>query len=344
MALLGAAGRKSGKTELACSLIRRFGKRWPLVAVKITPVDDILEERPPVEGGTLFSHQPERGFFLWQERNPQGSKDTSRLLRAGAARVFWLVVTPDRTREGLDELLRIVGPDSPMICESNSLRLVAEPGIFLLVRNSNPDRHKRSVALVGRYVDRIVVSKGNEFDLDLTDMDLADGKWTVKLPLTALLMADGTWSANRPRLDADRGCRKELVEAAAGRMRPWFKQLLVACSKRDRCPLTDIPVITVPGDTPAALPRTVEAALRAAVFDRLLVTGCDPDQIDIDAIRRILRENAEHDAVLSPSGSSGTPPSIAVFRKDFLTRLGEMIEAGEEEIREHRAGARAGQP
>jgi hypothetical protein len=344
MALIGAAGKKSGKTELACSLIRRLGKRWPLVAVKVTPVDDILEERPPAGGGTLVSHRPKRGFFLWQEQNPHGVKDTSRLLRAGASRVFWLVVMADRTREGLDELLRIVGPGSPVICESNSLRLVAEPGIFLLVRNGDPDRHKRSVALVGKYADRIVKSNGKEFDLDLADVGLVDGKWTVKLPLTALLMADGTWSANRPGLNADRGCRKELVEAAAGRLRPWFKQLLIACSKRHRCPPTDIPVITVPGDTPAAVPRTVEAALRAAVHDRLLVTGCDPAQIDIDVIRGILRENAEHDAVLSPPGSSGAPPSIAVFRKDFLTRLGEMIEAGEEEIREHRAGGRAGQP
>jgi molybdopterin-guanine dinucleotide biosynthesis protein A len=334
MALLGAAGRKSGKTELGCALLRRFGRDRPLVAVKVTPVPDMAEEQPPGEGGSLVSHQPDRGFFIWREEDAQGPKDTSRLLRAGASQVFWLVVTPDRTREGLNELLRIIGPDRPMICESNSMRLVAEPGIFLLVQNDRPDPRKKSVNLVRQFVDRVVVSDGKQFDLDLDDVDLVDGRWTIKLPVTAVVMADGTWKANRTKLNPDRGCRKELVEAAASRLRPWFKELYLACAREERCPLVDLPVITVPQHPPALL-RTIEAALRAAAHDRVLVTGCDPDRIDVDSIRALLREanGKEHEVVLSPSGSNKEPPSFALLRKSHLTRLAQMIDSGEEEIR-----------
>ncbi len=331
MALLGAAGRKSGKTELASALLRRFGKQRPLVAVKVTPVDDIREETPPVEGGILLSHRPDQGFYIWQEQSPDGIKDTSRLLRAGASRVFWMVVMADRTREALQELLHIIGPDTPLVCESNSLRLVAEPGIFLLVRNATPDRTKRSVALVRKHVDRVVVSDGKRFDLDLDDISLQEGRWTLKLPVSALVMADGTWKSNRTALGDRGGCRKDLVEAAVDRLRPWFKQLSIACSRDHSCPLVGIPVITV-ADAPPVLPRTIESALRAAAHDTLLVTGCDPDRIEIDSIRKTLREIDGRDAVLSPSPRAPTTPAFAVFHTDLLPALQEMIASGDSDF------------
>jgi molybdopterin-guanine dinucleotide biosynthesis protein A len=127
------------------------------------------------------------------------------------------------------------------------------------------------------------------------------------------------------------GCRKELVEAAVSYLRPWFKQLSVACSRHDSCPLVEIPVVTV-ADTPPVLPRTIEYALRASLYDRLLVTACDPDRIDIGSIRNILRENPGSDAVLSPSPQDPAIPAFGVFPKAILPALQRMIESGDSEF------------
>jgi len=65
--------------------------------------------------------------------------------------------------EGLAALLDIIGADAVSICESNSLRQVVEPGLFLIVKGRDVKVWKSSAQNVRKHADRIVVSDGGSF-------------------------------------------------------------------------------------------------------------------------------------------------------------------------------------
>ncbi|MHC4656033.1 MAG: hypothetical protein ACYS91_13610 [Planctomycetota bacterium] len=126
-----------------------------------------------------------------EETDSNSEKDTARLLAAGAKRVFWLRVMKQRLEEGLTTLLDIIGPDSVSICESNSLRQVVEPGLFLMVKGRDLKTWKSSARDVKKYADRIVVAGPRGFDSDLDRIKLMSGKWALQEQATAIIMAGG---------------------------------------------------------------------------------------------------------------------------------------------------------
>jgi hypothetical protein len=56
---------------------------------------------------------------------------------------------------------------------------VIVPGLFLMLKSENPNTWKSSVQCVIEYVDKVVVSDGNNFDLNLEDIRLVHGKWKI---------------------------------------------------------------------------------------------------------------------------------------------------------------------
>ena len=77
----------------------------------------------------------------FQEPRQRRGLELRGLLAAGAAEVLWLRVMREHLDEGAADLLSRTDPSAPLICESNSLRRVVDPGIFLMLRH----RDDRSV-------------------------------------------------------------------------------------------------------------------------------------------------------------------------------------------------------
>ena len=94
MLLIGAAGRNTGKTEFACTLLRRFSTLQSITAIKITVIrsDESRGSCPRGGSGCGVCSSLEGEYDITEETDRDGSKDTSRLLRAGANHVFWLRV------------------------------------------------------------------------------------------------------------------------------------------------------------------------------------------------------------------------------------------------------------
>ena len=165
MLMIGSAGRNAGKTTLACALLRKFSKSHSITGVKVTPT--VTADRLH-DGKGLGEHSSlSDAYSITEETNAHSDKDTARLLRAGASRVFWLRASRNRLREGLAALLGVVGPRAVSICESNSLRNVVEPGLFLLVTCSGQNGWKDSARKLKEHADRIVLSENGKFSLDL---------------------------------------------------------------------------------------------------------------------------------------------------------------------------------
>lgn len=176
--LIGAAGRNAGKTALACALI---AKHRPITAVKITVVRPENTSGCPRggDGCGVCSSVNEIPYWIRSETNPDSPKDTARLLAAGADPVLWMCCRQSHLPEALDDLLSRL-PDLPVIAESNSLRHLVTPGLFLMVRLAGDPATKPSAKAVLPLVDRVVVSDGAVFDLDIEDVVHQDGAWRLR--------------------------------------------------------------------------------------------------------------------------------------------------------------------
>jgi hypothetical protein len=166
MLLIGSAGRNVGKTELACWIIRQFKDHEPIIGLKVTTVHDTNGVCPRGGEGCGICRLQEEAFSLLEETDPSSEKDTSRMLAAGAWRVMWLRVRKSELRAGAEALLQELPKDGPIICESNSLRTVAIPDLFLMVKSASSSLVKPSARDVSYFVDRWVVSDGERFDLE----------------------------------------------------------------------------------------------------------------------------------------------------------------------------------
>ena len=182
MFMIGSSGRNSGKTEFACSLIGKFCAGHKVVGVKVTTIQERDGLCPRGGEGCRICSSLEGDYHITEESEANGAKDTHRLLAAGAHNVYWLRVLRDRLEDGAAALLRIVGEDARVVCESNSLRAVVEPGLFFMVHHRDRGESKGSAKAVAPYVDVHVVYDGVGFNVDLNDIEVVDGKWAYGYP------------------------------------------------------------------------------------------------------------------------------------------------------------------
>ena len=133
MLLVGSDQRKSGKTTLVCELIKKVSINHDLVAIKVT----MLSENGPNSNHKNTADRDcclrERGYCIVEDNESCGQNDTSRFLAAGARRSLWLQVFKKHLLEGFETVLKEIGKDAVIICESTSLRKIVEPGIFIMM-------------------------------------------------------------------------------------------------------------------------------------------------------------------------------------------------------------------
>lgn len=179
MLLIGAAERNAGKTTFAVELIRRF-IHLDILAAKATVVKETSEMCPRGGEGCGVCSSLSQPFIISEEQETTANKDTSRLLAAGARRVFWLRVLREHLAEGAKALADSVGTHAPCICESNSLRLAVNPGMFFMVTRSGSSFYKSSALLVLPYVNETIDYDGNNFSFDFDRIAFCDGRWVMR--------------------------------------------------------------------------------------------------------------------------------------------------------------------
>ena len=132
--IIAGTGNKSGKTTMACRLIEQF-RSLTVISAKITPH---FHETTP--GLKLLN--TDSGYSIYEETNPETSKDTSRMLRAGASRVFFAKVKEDSLLKAFEEILKLIPQGAPLICESPALRHYVDPGLFIVMTSVDKNNQK----------------------------------------------------------------------------------------------------------------------------------------------------------------------------------------------------------
>ena len=162
--MIGATSRNIGKTEFACQLIRQAAPMHRVVGVKITTVADRDGRCPRGGQGCGVCSSLSGAYSITEETSALPEKDTARLLQAGATTVFWLRVLKDHLAEGIAALLDELPSGVPVVCESNSARLVLRPGVFVVVRSGLDDTVKPSCQAVMAQADVVVTYDGTGWD------------------------------------------------------------------------------------------------------------------------------------------------------------------------------------
>ena len=327
MLLIGSGSRNTGKTQLACYILNKFAKSHRIVGVKVTTVTARDGRCPRNEKGCGICSSLEGNFAITEETDMHSGKDTSRLLAAGASRVLWLRVLKTHLQEGFAALLEKIGDDVLLICESNSLRTVVEPALFLMTEIGSSAIWKVSAAEAQQYVDKVVVSDGRAFDFDIDRINIINGKWTLKEKAAAIVMAGGQSS----RMGTDKSMLhisgQSMIEVICQQLVGNFEQILISDKKEGALAFLGFTIIKdkVGGQGPL---MGLVSALESSANQLNFVTACDIPYIDLKFVRRMLREAQDFDAVVPIRDDGQIEPLFAIYRKSVIPAINNALSAG----------------
>lgn len=329
--LIGASGQNQGKSTLSCRIIERYAGTQPIVAAKITSIRKRNGECPRGGKGCGVCSSLEGDWALSEEVGDNPTKDTGRMLSAGAQQVFWLRVFHSHLDEGIRALLERVG-DRPLVCEGNSPRLVMEPGTYVVSRHRATAEHKASAAAVQQHVDQTLFFDGTDYDPAPEHIALEGSRWTVKRTATAVILAGGhsrRMGRDKSLLELD---GQPLIAHIADQLRPHFDEVLVSTNDAARYAFLNLPM--VPDREPDQGPLMgITSALTAARHDRVFVTATDIPELDMALVASLLRRARTHDVVVPRYENGYLEPLYAVYRRRFAAAADAALAEGQRGVR-----------
>ena len=331
MLLIGSTGRNSGKTEFACRIIRHFSQTTPITGLKVTTLSRNDGTCP--RGGTgcgVCSSLPGE-YCITDEADAPAGKDTARLLSAGASRVYWLRALKSHLLQGLTEVLKLVGPDTMLVCESNRLRTVAQPGVFLMVANDLADSRKDSAAAVAGFADKTVRADAGDFSLQPSAITIRNGRWAIEEDATAIILAggeSGRMGENKAMLPLG---DTVLIQHMYDEIKPHFKQVIVSAA--DTSEYAFLGAKLVPDRTPRMGPLMgIACALMETTSDLNIVMACDMPEISMPLARRLLSAAGGYELVV-PRYGDYLEPLFAVYSKAVSDKANDLLAEGEKRVR-----------
>lgn len=331
MLMVGARSKADGKTTFTCDLIKRFSAEADVVGLKISTIDSLNADHHPDITGYKSSDAPMRSYCITEEKATGARTDTDRMARAGAAKVLWLQALNSHLEEGISELASILGNETISVCESNRARKVVEPGVFVMIRGAQEAPWKPSAQEVVRHADRIIVFEDGEFDIDLNDIQLLDGRWAIRLPATAILLAGG----DSTRMGQDKTMLpidgQPMIKHIYEQLQPHFSQTIVSSSNASLHDFLGATVVAddVAGRGPLA---GIASALKASASNVNFVMACDMPEIDAGLIRAMLRQVGDYDAVVPKVGPQMYEPLFAVYKKSALPAIEQVLQSGSNRV------------
>lgn len=165
--IIAGTGTKSGKTSMACRILEQF-KNLNVTAIKISPH---FHETSP----GLIPKFEGKGYVIYEETNSETVKDTSRMLRAGAGKVYLILVWDNDLEDVFNRILKEIPEGTPVVCESPALRNYFEPGAFIIM-TSNTENYRMDL----KYLQEYHHTKFRLEDLEKTSslpIHFEEGKW-----------------------------------------------------------------------------------------------------------------------------------------------------------------------
>jgi molybdopterin-guanine dinucleotide biosynthesis protein A len=331
IALIGAADRNVGKTEFACNLISKYSNNHKVIGIKVTTVKEVNGKCPRGGEGCGVCSSLQGEYSITEEANFESQKDTSRMLRAGADRVYWLRVLATGLENGFKEVLAKIhkenGDDLCIVCESNSLRKVFKPGIFFVLNRIGNKKVKQSCQEVKHYADQFInlISIQEGFDTDINDFSFADNSWHIKKNAAVIILAGGKSS----RMERDKSqlviSEKTIIKHIVDQVKPYFKQIIIGAN--DVAKFQDLNCKIVPDKLEGYGPLMgILSCLENSDYDVNFLLACDIPDIDINFVEKMLLESSREFDVVVPKSSEGyIEPLFAIYKKNIIDAIKDVL-------------------
>lgn len=173
MIIIGGSHRQSGKTDIACHIIKKLMKKGPVVCLKVC-CHDINDSRD-IKADFMLDD-----FWLVKEEPQEGTKSTDRMYASGANVVYRLIVMRETLEEGFELFLQTVGDKQMIVCESNAISDLIKPALFVFIEKKSEEKEKNSSARVKKFADIIIENDGEKFKPGLEKIKVPDLKANIK--------------------------------------------------------------------------------------------------------------------------------------------------------------------
>lgn len=170
--LIAGTGQNVGKTLFASQVIAQHAKNFSVISIKIAPHFHRLNpDAQIIEKGTNYA--------IIKKLNADGNKDSQRFLTAGSKEVYYVQCMDNKLPIVFDKLMKLLPQDSPIICESGSLRQIMKPGIFLIINKKNNTQIKPQAIIDRELADKWIEFNKQKFDFD-PNLKFSKFGWTIQ--------------------------------------------------------------------------------------------------------------------------------------------------------------------
>jgi hypothetical protein len=152
--LVSGSGRNCGKTTLCCLLINQLKKSDRVIGLKISPHFHINQQ-----SHNIIFEGPD--YTIYKETEKTSGKDSSRMLAAGAEKVYFIQCTDENLPDLYPNLKHLLPDEIPVVCESGSLANHYIPGMHILIKPIDGSSLKPSYLSNLKIADRLI--SANEF-------------------------------------------------------------------------------------------------------------------------------------------------------------------------------------
>jgi hypothetical protein len=141
--IVSGNGRKSGKTFMACTTIKQASRENTVIGIKISshfhePGDSLKEESLG------------EGYKIFEELSADTGKDTARMKKSGAKKVFYIQAAKEKAYEAFMRVYGEIPPGCPIVCEAQSLAESVNPGLFFLM-SADGNELRKDVSRLRQY-------------------------------------------------------------------------------------------------------------------------------------------------------------------------------------------------
>jgi len=335
MIMIGATGRNTGKTAMACRLIKKFISSYTVIALKVTTIKETDGKCPRGGEGCGVCSSLEGSYLLTEEGKDNPKKDTGKMLAAGAHKVYWLRVKKECLTKGIESFLKLVnnGPDKIIICESNSLRLAVEPGLFLINQNVCESSIKQSCQDVLSHQDSMIQFDSEKFvfDIDADDINYVDSHWHIRENATAIVLAGGQSSRmgeDKSMLSAD---NLPMIEKIVRQLTGHFREIVIGANDIEKYRFLNLPVIPDVEKGKGPLMGLYSTLLHSK-HEINFVVACDIPDLNMDYVKELMRQAKCHEIVVPIWGDGKFEPLFAVYKKSILDKAKKLLDNGRRKI------------
>ncbi len=148
--IISGTSRNVGKTTYAQKIIREFKIENP-IAIKIS--------------SHFHSHNYKMkivdvndDYKIWEEINPNENTDSSKMLKAGANKVFYIESKDESLPKVITVLQRIIDFNNRIIIESAAIRRYIQPKEFVLLYSEEFSKVKKSMLDIEPLIDKRILT------------------------------------------------------------------------------------------------------------------------------------------------------------------------------------------